>query len=263
MLIKENIAQKRYGRLLVIGPARSSCSPNTRRTFWACLCDCGNISVVPKFSLDGGWSKSCGCEGCDFEHSRKHGWSNTRLYSVWKNMVKRTRKPNSSNYKNYGARGVDICEEWTDFTKFKDWALANEYDDTLTIERIDNNGHYEPGNCTFIPMELQPKNRRGVCFVTCFGRTQCVSDWAREVGMPIPTLQKRINNGYSPEKALTMPPQKPKGYGKYKGVLWNKTHKKWRPVVYVNRKTVSLGTFDDEEEAYRVRQEYLKNSVKD
>ena len=84
----------------------------------------------------------------------------TRLCRVWQNMKQRTSNPNNDSYKNYGGRGITICDEWNSFISFKEWALSHGYKEDLTIERIDNNKGYSPGNCCFMPIQLNNLNRR-------------------------------------------------------------------------------------------------------
>ena len=90
----------------------------------------------------------------------KHGMSNTRLHRIWTGMKTRCLNSNDYHYKWYGARGVRICEEWLDFKPFAEWALSNGYDEELTIDRIDNNGNYEPANCRWISHSEQSKSHR-------------------------------------------------------------------------------------------------------
>ena len=92
-----------------------------------------------------------------------HGGSGTRLYKIWRDMKTRCLNPTAKRFNHYGARGITICSEWTgDFAVFRDWALVNGYTDTLTIDRIDNNGNYEPNNCQWIPRVANMRKDRGI-----------------------------------------------------------------------------------------------------
>jgi len=101
------------------------------------------------------------CRPCNAKKlNLSHGESRTRIYRIWKGMRERCFNPNRKPYKNYGGRGISVCEEWNSYLVFKDWAINHGYSDYLSIERIDVNGNYCPENCTWIPLEDQSKNRR-------------------------------------------------------------------------------------------------------
>lgn len=140
-------------------------------------------------------------------NSRKtHGESNTRLYKIWNSMKQRCSNKNHPSYKDYGARGISLCEEWEDYESFRNWSLMNGYDEErgLSIERIDVNGIYEPFNCEWIPKKRQAENKRNTLYATINGRTERLIVWCHLFDLRYDSVWKRINNyGYSPEKALT------------------------------------------------------------
>lgn len=126
-------------------------------------CDCGNVKNIDIRQLTTGKTKSCGCWNLEKSKTqfKTHGLSGTRIHKIWKDMNKRCSNPNSINYKNYGARGIEVCEEWKkDFLSFYKWSMENGYDDLLSIERLDVNGNYEPRNCSWITNQEQKYNTR-------------------------------------------------------------------------------------------------------
>ena len=136
---------------------------------------------------------------------KSHGKQPARLYRIWSGMIQRCTNPNKDNYPFYGGRGITVCNEWReDFISFRDWAIANGYADNLTLDRIDNDGNYEPSNCRWETQLRQCNNTRRNHLLTFQGETHTISEWARIVGMKVDTLERRINGyGWSVDKALT------------------------------------------------------------
>jgi hypothetical protein len=133
----------------------------------------------------------------------KHGMSNSRLYRVWQGMRGRCYCPSNTSYKFYGARRVTVCEEWSKFIPFMNWALSTGYKQGKSIERIDGTQAYSPNNCKWIPLSQQAKNRRDTIHITYNGKTMCLKDWAREIGITRQSLTRRLTK-HSVEKALTL-----------------------------------------------------------
>lgn len=148
----------------------------------------------------------------------KHGGSKRgrreRLYAVWNMMKQRCGDPNNKSYKNYGGRGVSVCDAWKNsYKEFRDWALANGYDDNAethkcTIDRIDNNGDYCPENCRFVSAKEQSRNTRRNRIITYNGETKTLAEWGEATGIYYLTIHYRIKNGWSIEDALTIKPEK-------------------------------------------------------
>lgn len=125
-----------------------------------------------------------------------HGGKHTRLYNTWCSMRERCKNPHHSDYSRYGGRGIRVCEEWDkDYSIFRDWAMQNGYTDNLTIDRIDNNGNYEPCNCRWVTRREQNRNYSRNHFITYNGETKCLSDWADYFGISRTTVLFRLKQG--------------------------------------------------------------------
>lgn len=156
-----DLTGQRFGRLIVTGSVPNPSKTN-RAKRWRCVCDCGNCITTRGDGLRSGRTVSCGCyrEEQRLKAVTKHGGHNTRLYTAWNNMLSRCVYKNAKNNKDYGGRGISVCEEWLEFENFRDWAMANGYTDNLTIERKNVDGNYEPGNCTWVTAQEQMFNTR-------------------------------------------------------------------------------------------------------
>lgn len=155
---------RRFGKLIVVEEHGRS---KDRHILWKCVCDCGTETIVQSRDLIGEHTQSCGCMQKETisKIRKKHGDRDARLYSVWKTMKKRCENPNAKGYEYYGAKGVKVCEEWHDYSKFKAWAVTNGYDENAkygecTIDRINPYGDYEPANCRWVSMGVQNRNKR-------------------------------------------------------------------------------------------------------
>jgi hypothetical protein len=182
----------------------------------SCKCSCGKeIQRIYVRSLLTGNTKSCGCYNSDLTKQRnlKHGAKNrnqsrNRLYEIWVDMRRRCNSTTHNRAKNYSLKGIRVCDEWNDFLVFQDWAIKNGYNDSLSIERIDNDKNYCPENCKWISMKDQAKNRTTNHYLTLNGKTQTLTDWAIETGINRTTITGRLRKGWSVERALTEPTNK-------------------------------------------------------
>lgn len=193
----------RFGKLMVIGLGYDTKRQNNT---WKCLCDCGKeIEVLPG-NAKAGRVHSCGC--AQIESATTHGDSGTRLYRIWVGMKRRCTAKNHATYQNYGARGITVCSEWLVYENFHQWAMSHDYNDSLSIDRIDVNGNYCLENCRWVTTKQQSNNRRSTRYVTVFGETLPVTIAIEKYGNGISrdTVLKRIDEyGYSPERAITSP----------------------------------------------------------
>ena len=132
-----------------------------------------------------------------------HGMCNTRLYQIWNGMKQRCQNPNTISYKCYGGKGISVCEGWNNsFKAFYDWAIANGYSEDLTIDRIDNDGNYEPANCRWATNKEQQNHTSYTRLYTYNGETLSIMQWAEKTGIHPNMLYKRLSRGWSIEKAL-------------------------------------------------------------
>lgn len=181
-------------------------SGNTNRggAVWLCECECGTIRPVIGADLRQGKSVSCGCWKSEVTGAmrRTHASSSTRLHNIWKGMRGRCFRVTNPKYYAYGARGITIALEWDDFAVFKEWALSNGYDETLTIERNDVNGNYEPSNCRWIPAVEQTLNRRN-SLIAPDGELWVHK--ARKNSVKDAAFRRRIHDGWPPEEACSVP----------------------------------------------------------
>lgn len=133
-----------------------------------------------------------------------HGMYGTKLYKTWNNMISRCYCKSFRNFKNYGGRGITVCDEWhKSFVAFMNWAMANGYRDDLTLDRIDNEGNYEPSNCRWITNEAQQLNKRTNRFITFNGETRTIKEWSVITGIHPRTISARLGLGWTAEAALT------------------------------------------------------------
>lgn len=199
----EDLTGKRFGRLTVI---KRVYKEGDKQTYWLCKCDCGNETVACASHLKDGHTKSCGCfhkEELNKSHT-KHGLSKHHLYKVYKAMKQRTTKGYDKRYKNYGGRGIVVCDEWmNDFNKFYEWAISSGYKDGLTIDRINTSGNYEPSNCRWVTYKAQENNRTNNHYITYNGETHTMKQWSELLCIPYTTLAQRLNKyHWTVERAL-------------------------------------------------------------
>ncbi len=154
---------QRFGRLVVEADWGVRKSYYTR--ICRCRCDCGAVKDIHLSALVRGLTKSCGCKHRENDENRvKHGYARRTgvhpVYQILKGMLSRCENPKNRNFRNYGGRGISVCQEWHNPVEFVRWATANGYKPGLSIERRDVNGNYEPSNCCWIPLADQQLNKR-------------------------------------------------------------------------------------------------------
>jgi len=219
--VNEIIGQK-FGRLTVIERAENGKNGEPR---WLCKCDCGNETIARGSFLKNGRVKSCGCiarEKIVITNDKEK-----RLHRIWSAIKTRCYNKNAKSYKNYGGRGIKICDEWLDnFTNFSKWSLQNGYKDYLSIDRIDVNGNYEPSNCKWSTDKEQANNKRNTLYITYNNKTQSLRQWCDELNLKYKTIANRIKRyNWTPERAFTTPIQDPVKRIEYRGKI--KPLKQW------------------------------------
>lgn len=193
---------KRFHKLLVVEKANNQ----KHKTMWKCKCDCGNITLVTTSNLNTNRVKSCGCLRIDqlTKRSTTHNQRHTALYEVWKTMKQRCFNPKNQAYKNYGGRGIVVCDEWkTNFTSFYKWSMENGYKKGLTIDRIDNNKNYCPENCRWADRITQANNSRWNKHIVVNGKDDTLANWIRYFNTTHTKYYARIKKGLSEQEALT------------------------------------------------------------
>lgn len=178
---------KRQGSITILGIEKIV--PKVGR-LWRCRCDCGEEFLTSTSSLVSSGRKYCHTCALKKNSERtkkqlgKHFQSGTRLHKLWMAMKRRCYCAGDTGYRYYGARGIRVCDEWyNNFESFRDWALSNGYDDSLSLDRKDCNGNYCPENCQWIPLEDQKYNKRSSRFITVLGETHLLTEWARIIGV--------------------------------------------------------------------------------
>ena len=206
-----DLSGKRFGRLLV---ERYHGKADTKEIYYWCICDCGNRLLISSSNLHNGTTKSCGCllhEVSSIIHKGKpiqktHGDYETRLYNIWTNIKQRTCNVNNRDYPKYGGRGITLCDEWkpakSGYLAFKEWSYNNGYDDTKTIDRIDNDKGYSPDNCRWTNMKVQEANKRTNVYIRYQKWVYPLNIWSKLTGIPYKTIQDRKHGGWPDEDCI-------------------------------------------------------------
>lgn len=205
----KDIEGQRFGRLVAVRFLRLQRRANGFRTaFWLCRCQCGNTTEVDGNKLRNGHTQSCGClqKERTSAHRKTHGMSHTATYQVWCGMIKRCENPRSKGFSNYGGRGIKVCERWRNsFEAFlKD--MGPRPSSRHSIDRINSDGDYEPGNCRWATAKQQARNLRTNRLLTCRGQSKTLAEWAEERRIHSSTITRRIDFcGWSEEEAILTP----------------------------------------------------------
>jgi hypothetical protein len=188
-------------------------TPRVMKSRIRCECICGSVVAIIADNLLRG--RSTRCRSCVARANRPpkygapiRGSEYERLYRIWAKMKDRCRSPDRQNAHLYCLRGITVCAVWlNDFAAFRDWSLANGYCDDLSIDRIDNDGNYEPGNCRWATATQQGRNKRTNHLLTAFGETKPLIEWTEDARCPVgrDALRFRLDRGWSVEASIRTP----------------------------------------------------------
>ncbi len=198
-----DLTNQRFGRLVVLSRVHRG---DKRNSYWLCRCDCGKTTEVSRCSLIQGHTTSCGC--WKREHSgycnKRHGLTDTVEHNTWMRIRARCENIDHPKYPIYGARGISVCKRWQIFENFLA-DMGKRPEGYTSIDRKENDGNYEPGNCRWSTAPEQCRNRRDSVLLTYKGETLNYIDWARRLGVSHTTLRHRFNKGWSVEKTFETP----------------------------------------------------------
>lgn len=196
---REDLTDRRFGMLTVL---RYSGEKLKGTPLWVCQCDCGNLAKVKSKRLKENNTRSCGClRKANIPKPRIiHGMVGSRTYNSYLSMLARCSNPTATAYKLYGGRGISVCERWRNFENF--FADMGVRPLSTSLDRIDTNGNYEPGNCRWATPRQQANNTSANVFITLNGKTLTLSEWSRELGINRETLNYRYRNGLALDKTL-------------------------------------------------------------
>lgn len=193
-----------FDRLTVISRAENN---KANRACWHCYCICGNAIVVSGTCLRKEYTKSCGCLGKEktIKRSTIHGLHGTPEYRTWQNLLNRCRNQKINCFKNYGGRGIKVCNRWSNSFELFLEDMGKKPTDQHSIERINNNGNYEPDNCYWGTPMQQAHNKRNNHNITFKGETHCLSEWSRRLGGNVKLVYRRLKRGWPESRAVSVP----------------------------------------------------------
>lgn len=211
-----DISGEKFNRLTVVSRADNKGG----QAHWKCICECGKETTVAGSFLRRGITKSCGCLRKEVSTNLgnatfRHGMEKTSTHHSWSSMLSRCRNKLHSSYKNYGGRGISVCQRWVGKSGFQNFfSDMGARPNGMTLDRIDVNGNYEPHNCRWATIKEQHRNTRFNRLIEFNGETKTIAEFSEIYGINDSTLGSRIRSGWTAERALTTPPRS--GNNQYK-----------------------------------------------
>lgn len=193
----------KYGRLEIVKEENEAKYLNGKSRRFRCKCSCGKEIITNLNSLRRGCSLSCGCLQKELMSSRatKHGLSGLDEYQIWKGLRKRCSLKNKKDVKNYGERGISVCERWNNFENFY-YDMGKRPSKKHSIDRIDNEKGYYKENCRWATCLEQNNNRRSSVYIEYNGERKTISQWERELGFSRGTITRRLAHGWDMKRAV-------------------------------------------------------------
>ena len=235
--VTDDIIGNKFNKLTV----REFVGIKHKQSMYRCECECGNEIVTYRGHITRGHTKSCGCLTKNRKRSKgihgfaRRGFKRIPEYPVWVGMRRRCNNPNDEKYPRYGGRGIKVCERWNSFENFIE-DMGRRPGPEYSIDRIDNNGNYEPGNCRWATSKEQSRNTVQNRFLEFNDEVFCVTDWAIKVDITRGVLHSRLERGWTIEKALTTPLRKNNSRHEFNGVM--KTISEWAEEYGINYDTL-------------------------
>lgn len=203
----KDISGMRFGSLVVMKFVGTYSIRHSHEAMWKCLCDCGKTTVASGKLMRNGNTRSCGCAIARkaAERLTTHGMSRSDEYIIWRNMKERCYNEKNTGYKNYGARGIKMCQEWENsfLSFYKD--MGDRPSKKHSIERLDGDADYTKENCVWALPQQQARNKRTNHWLSLHNETLCLAEWCERTGLPEALIRKRLSRGWTVERALTTP----------------------------------------------------------
>lgn len=259
---KIDLVGNKYGKLIVLEYSYTK----AKKRYWKCQCDCGSIVYIPTINLTSGNTKSCGCLKHEIKSNYIHGKQKTRLYHIWQGMKSRCLNPNSIKFKNYGGRGIKICEEWkNNFMSFYNWAIENSYNTNKTraeqtLDRINNNDDYKPSNCRWTTHSQNCRNRNNNAYLTKDGVSKTIVEWSEELNLNSKIIYERAKKYTDINDILSQENLTRKKHLSNTGEFGISKTKRGKFIVYIKHKYI--GQYKTLSEAIQKREEVVKNVIR-